>query len=236
MAIDFRIDDVIIELESLSDAEDAVFLQRYFKTGPGGYGEGDVFRGIRVPVLRKVARKYADWDIARKLIKSVFHEDRLLALLMLVRLFAKADEKRRQEIYTFYLKHTRFINNWDLVDSSAEFIVGPFLKDRSRQPLYDLAVSKDLWERRIAILSTFHFIRSKDFADTFKIAAILLGDTHDLIHKAVGWMLREVGNRDLAAEEAFLMRHYRQMPRTMLRYAIEKFPEEKRLGYLRGTL
>lgn len=227
---------VILELEKLSNPEDALFLQHYFKTGPGGYGEGDIFRGIRVPVTRKVAKKHADLAIAKKLIKSSFHEDRLLSLLMLVRLFNRGDDKQRRDIYNYYLKNTRHINNWDLVDSSAEFIVGPYLEDKSRQPLYDLAVSSDLWERRIAIISTFHFIRNKDFEDTFKIADILLEDRHDLIHKAVGWMLREAGKRDLAAEEAFLQPRYRRMPRTMLRYAIEKFPEEKRLGYLRGTL
>jgi 3-methyladenine DNA glycosylase AlkD len=231
-----NLEQVLAELDNLSDPKDAQFLQGYFKTGPGGYGEGDTFRGIRVPVLRQVARRYSDLAIAQALLSSKFHEDRLVALLMLVALFKKADEKGRKEIYQFYLENTRSINKWDLVDTSAGLIVGAYLQNKSRRPLYALANSSDLWERRIAIMATSHFIRNRDFADTFKIAEMLLDDRHDLIHKAVGWMLREVGNRDLASEEAFLLKFYKRMPRTMLRYAIEKFPEEKRLAYLKGAI
>jgi 3-methyladenine DNA glycosylase AlkD len=225
------------QLVSLSNAEDGAFLQRFFKTGPGQYGEGDLFRGIRVPVLRRLSKTHQDipLELAEKLLHSPYHEDRLLALLILVRKAAKADEAERAHIHTLYLDNTRFINNWDLVDASAEHIVGAFLRDKSKEPLYQLARSGCLWERRIAILATFHFIKRGRFDETLGIAEILLKDPHDLIHKAVGWMLREIGKRDVQREEAFLSAHYPQMPRTMLRYAIERFEQDKRLGYLKGT-
>jgi 3-methyladenine DNA glycosylase AlkD len=170
------------------------------------------------------------------LLQSPIHEDRSLALLILVHAFTKDDAATKKKIYDAYLSHTDFINNWDLVDVSAPHIVGAYLKDKSRKPLYKLAKSNSLWERRISIIATQHFIRQNDFADTLQIAKLLLHDQHDLIHKAVGWMLREIGNRDLATEEAFLQVHYRMMPRTLLRYAIEKFPEAKRQAYLKGTI
>jgi 3-methyladenine DNA glycosylase AlkD len=183
-------------------------------------------------------KQYQDTPIGEvmKLLRSAIHEERLLALLMLVQRYEKGDEGLKKKIYDLYLKNIRFINNWDLVDLSAPNIVGPYLLDRSRKPLYELAKSRDLWKRRIAILSTFPFIRRNEFADTLRISGMLLADKHDLIHKAVGWMLREVGKRDLSAEEKFLQRHYKSMPRTMLRYAIERFPESKRQKYLNNKV
>jgi 3-methyladenine DNA glycosylase AlkD len=227
-----------IELEQLGDAGDAVFLARYFKTGPGEYGEGDRFRGIRVPVLRKLAKQYRSLDDAdvRRLLTSPFHEDRLTALLILVEQAQRADRARRAALYRLYLDHTAYINNWDLVDLSAGKIVGAYLYPDDVAPLFALAGSDSLWERRIAIMATSHFIAQGHYATTLQLAERLLHDDHDLIHKAVGWMLREVGNRDHAVEEAFLQIHYRAMPRTMLRYAIEKFPEERRQAYLRGEV
>lgn len=232
------IDEIQRQLVSLSNPEDGLFLQRFFKTGPGQYGEGDLFRGIRVPELRKLSKAHQDIPLenAEWLLHSAYHEDRLLALLILVRKYAKADERGRTGVYELYLGNTRFINNWDLVDASAEHVVGAYLSDKSQEPLYQLARSRSIWERRIAVLATFHYIRRDNFDGTLTIAGILLGDREDLIHKAVGWMLREVGKRDLQREETFLRAHYRQMPRTMLRYAIERFPQEKRLRYLKGTV
>lgn len=226
------------ELDRLGDPQTASFAQRFFKTGPGEYGEGDRFRGIRVPVLRKLAKEYQNIALpeAEQLLRSSFHEDRLLALLILVRLYSKGDDTIRSNVYDLYLKNTPFINSWDLVDASAEHIVGPFLRDKDREPLHRLAESSNLWERRIAIMATFHFIKCGEFAETLKIARRLLTDQEDLIHKAVGWMLREVGKRDLEAEESFLRIHYGQMPRVMLRYAIEKFPESARRRYLKGEV
>ena len=222
----------------LGNKEHAAVSQRFFKTGPGEYGEGDIFIGIKVPVLRKLAKEYLDLPLkdVRKILISKYHEERLLALLILVGQFSKGDEEKKKSIYELYLKNTRFINNWDLVDLSAHYIVGPYLVDKSRAPLYELAKSESLWERRIAIMSTFYFAKKDDFTDTLKISRILLSDTEDLIHKAVGWMLREVGKRRLTKEENFLKKYYQKMPRTMLRYAIEKFPEPKRKRYLKGTI
>lgn len=225
-------------LAALGDPYVAAVSSRFFKTGPGEYGEGDRFRGIRVPVLRGLAREYQTISPpeAGRLLRSPFHEDRLLALLLLVRLYARGDGAAREKIYRLYLKNTRFINNWDLVDSSAEHIVGAHLRGRARGPLLRLAKSADLWERRIAVLATFHFIKRGEFGATLDIARVLLSDPEDLIHKATGWMLREVGRRDPEAEEGFLKEHRGRMPRTMLRYAIEKFPEEKRRRYLKGEV
>jgi len=232
------LDEIQSQLVRLSNPEDGLFLQRFFKTGPGQYGEGDLFRGIRVPELRRLSSAHQHIPLAQteRLLHSVYHEDRLLALLILVRKFAKADESGRAVIYELYLCSTRYINNWDLVDVSAEHIVGVYLSDKSQEPLDQLARSRSIWERRIAILATFHFIRRGKFEATLRIAGILLTDKEDLIHKGVGWMLREVGKRDMQKEEAFLGAHYTQMPRTMLRYAIERFPEEKRRRYLQGTV
>ena len=218
--------------------EKAQILKRFFKTGPGEYGEGDVFLGIQVPALRRLARENIELDESalQSLLRSSVHEERMLSLLILIQQYIQGTDERRRRIYGIYLANTSFINNWDLVDVSAEHVMGHFLMRRSRRPLYRLAKSRSLWERRIAILATFHFIKRKEFNDTLKIAAILLSDEEDLIQKAVGWMLREVGKRDLDAEEQFLRKTYRKMPRTMLRYAIERFPEEKRKRYLRGDM
>ena len=225
-------------LAALGDARVAEASRRFFKTGPGEYGEGDLFRGIRVPVLRALAKEYRSIPLREtgRLLRSAFHEDRLLALLLLVRLYSRGDEALRERIYRLYLKNTRFINNWDLVDSSAEHIVGAHLWERPRAPLGRLAKSGDLWERRVAVMATFHFIKRGEFRETLDLARALLSDQEDLIHKAVGWMLREVGKRDPEAEERFLKETYRRMPRTMLRYAIEKFPEERRRQYLNGEV
>jgi 3-methyladenine DNA glycosylase AlkD len=225
-------------LQKLASPEDATVLQGFFKTANGQYGAGDVFIGIKTPPLRRVAIEFQDvpFPTIKQLLKSKIHEERTLALMVLVRQFARGDETLREKIYAFYMTHVSFINNWDFVDGSAPYIVGPFLWARDKRQLYVFAKSKSLWERRIAIISTFHFIRQNDFRDALKIASLLRDDDHDLIHKAVGWMLREIGNRDQAAEEAFLKRHYNVMPRTMLRYAIERFPESRRLEYLRGKI
>jgi len=226
---------IVSELENLGNKEIAEHSQRFFRTGTGEYGEGDRFLGIRVPVLRRLAKGYGtiDLDDAFGLLMSPFHEARLLALLILIIKYSKEDDKNRRLIYRGYLANTKSINNWDLVDCSAEHIIGAHLFTKKRYPIYKLAESKSLWERRIAIISTFYFIRRNDYSDTMAIAKILLCDREDLIHKAVGWMLREVGKRDIKKEETFLDRHHMKMPRTMLRYAIEKFPEQKRQYYLR---
>ncbi|MFN7931648.1 MAG: DNA alkylation repair protein [Blastocatellia bacterium] len=230
--------EIQAQLRALASEDNAKIALRFFKTGLGEYGEGDQFIGVRAPDLRRLARelKATPMDEACALLQSPIHEARSLALIILVHAFMKGDAAIKKAIYDAYLEHTQFINNWDLVDVSAPHIVGAYLFDKSRQPLYKLVKSSSLWERRISIIATQYFIRQNDFAETLQIAAQLLGDKHDLIHKAVGWMLREVGDRDLAAEEAFLMLHYQTMPRTMLRYAIEKFPEARRQAYLKGTI
>ena len=213
-------------------------LQRFFKTGPGEYAEGDVFLGVTVPRVRQVCRACGDatLDEMLTLLRSPVHEERLLALLLMVDAFKRTDDRQKKRIYDAYLASTAFINNWDLVDSSAPHIVGAWLADRSRRPLTALARSSSLWERRIAILATHWFIRRGETEETFRIADMLLEDEHDLIHKAVGWMLREAGKRDAAAERAYLRTRYRRMPRTMLRYAVERFPEEERRRYLTGAI
>lgn len=225
------------KLSEIKDDSHARILGRFFKTGPGEYGEGDIFIGLRVPQLRSLARTYEHLRLedALELMRSPIHEERLLALLILVRSYKKSDETMKEKIYWFYLDNTRFINNWDLVDLSAEHIMGAHLFNRDRKQLVQLAHSKILWDRRIAVMATFHFIRKGQFTLTLTIAESLLGDKEDLIHKACGWMLREIGKRDILVEETFLRLHGKTMPRTMLRYAIERFPEEKRLKYLRGT-
>lgn len=230
--------EIRTKLQRLGNKQRAKVLQRFFKTGPGEYGEGDVFLGIKVPELRKLAKEYQDITTQeiKQLLKSSIHEERLLALLILVLTYSKGNETAKKRIYELYLRNTKFINNWDLVDGSAEYIVGDFLMDKNKKPLYSLAKSSDLWERRIAIMSTFHFIKRHEFSQTLKISRMLLSDEEDLIHKAVGWMLREVGKRHLPTQEKFLKEHYKKMPRTMLRYAIERFPESKRRGYLKGYI
>lgn len=226
------------ELYALADPADALHLQRFFKTAPGQYGAGDKFLGLRVPALRRMVKEYreiADTH-ALEMLASSWHEERLLALMLLVHQYGRGDRSRRDRIHGAYLAHTRYINNWDLVDASAVQIIGSHLDARDITLLKRLARSEDLWERRIAIVATFHFIKKNEFGPTLTIAELLLQDSHDLIHKAVGWMLREVGKRDLRALDAFLKKHYRKMPRTMLRYAIERHPERVRKQYLAGTL
>lgn len=227
------------EIKSLSNAKQAKLLQRYFKTGKGEYGEGDVFLGLKVPQVRKIAIKHKDLPLEdiETLLKSTIHEERLCALLILVHNFEKNPDKR-QEIFKIYIKNTLYINNWDLVDLSSPNIFGRFIFNAGKSnPVYGgilfrFAHSNNLWEKRIAIISTVYFIRNHRFDETLEISELLMNDKHDLIHKAVGWMLREVGKKDQKVEEDFLKKHYKQMPRTMLRYAIEKFPEEKRKMYL----
>ena len=223
------------ELRKVSSPARARINQWFFKTGAGQYGEGDRFRGITLPDIRKLARRFGDLPLADvlRLLKSAWHEDRLLALIVLVRRHARGDERTRAALHALYLRHTRFVNSWDLVDSSAEQLVGAHLRTGRRQRLRRLAKSPLVWERRIAMLATYHYIKNGEFDDALAVAELLLDDEHDLIHKAVGWMLREIGKRDLAAEETFLRRHAARMPRTMLRYAIERFPERRRRQYLR---
>jgi 3-methyladenine DNA glycosylase AlkD len=225
-------------LDRIADPKTAAGLMKFFKTGHGEYGEGDRFRGIKVPPLRVQAKAFAECplDETGNLLQSPWHEDRLCALLILVEQYRRGNERTKQSIYKLYTSVTHRINNWDLVDLSAHHIVGAHLHSRSRAPLDRLAVSPLLWDRRIALIATFHFIRNNEFDDTLRLVRILLGDREDLMHKAMGWMLREVGKRDLAAEERFLREHLTALPRTTLRYAIERFPEEKRKAYLRGTI
>jgi len=227
---------VLNHLEDLADPAIAARSARFFKTGPGEYGEGDRFLGIRVPVLRRTLRRFGHLgrEEALPLLRSPWHEVRLFALLLWVRCFERGRERARRAVYTLYLANTRHINSWDLVDSSAHHIVGAWLEERDRGPLRRLARSADLWERRIAVVATWRFIRRGEFDPTLELATRLLDDGEDLIHKAVGWMLREVGKRDGAVLRAFLGRHRSRMPRTALRYAIERFPEAERRSWLRG--
>jgi 3-methyladenine DNA glycosylase AlkD len=221
-------------LRDAGNPEDAVFLQRFFKTGPGQYGEGDHFLGIRVPATRSLARQFADLPLVEteKLLQDKWHEARSLALVLMVGRYERGDAGERARVYRTYLANTARINNWDLVDLSAPNIVGAHLESRSRAPLDKLAQSRSLWERRIAIVATYWFIRLRQFDDTLRVSAALLGDEHDLIHKAVGWMLREVGKRDESVLERFLDEHATTMPRTALRYSIERMTPERRKHYM----
>lgn len=233
-----QLSDLRLSLQALADPRDAEFLQRYFKTAPGQYGAGDRFLGIRVPKLRLLARAHRELasEELLELLRSSCHEERLLALLILVEKYRRGDGVERETVHRLYLDHTPYINNWDLVDCSAEYIVGAQLDPDRIELLLELALSPSVWERRIAVMSTFHFVKRCIFAPTLRLADTLRDDRHDLIHKAVGWMLREVGKRDLATEISFLDRHCRIMPRTMLRYAIERFPEPERQRYLKGLV
>jgi 3-methyladenine DNA glycosylase AlkD len=226
------------KIKSLGSPEVSKTMKWFFKTGKGEYGEGDIFAGLKVPTQRKLAREFGDLSFTdlKVLLSSPVHEERLISLFILVARFSKSSEKDKQMIFSFYLKNRKGVNNWDLVDLSAPKIMGKYLLEKDKSILFKFAVSKNLWERRIAILSTLEFIRSEDYDTTLKISEILLEDDHDLIHKAVGWMLREIGKRDLLTEEKFLKIYYKKMPRTMLRYAIEKFPETKRKKYLQGKI
>jgi 3-methyladenine DNA glycosylase AlkD len=237
--MDLELATIRTELRALANPSIAQHSQRFFKTGPGQYGAGDRFLGIRVPVVRRIAHEHRDASVATafSLLRSPLHEERLCALLLLVRLFDRSGEALRRAIYERYVEAIRTsVNNWDLVDTSAPFIVGAYLEARSKRPLYRLAKSRDLWERRVAMLATLWLIRRSSFVDALAIAELLLDDEHDLIHKATGWMLREVGKRDAGALRAFLGAHCTRMPRTMLRYAIEKLPPAQRRAYLDGRV
>ncbi len=223
------------DVKKLENKKKAKLLAGFFKTGEGEYGFGDVFLGIPVPESRKIALKYRDlgFEDILKLLRSEIHEERLIALLILVHQF-QHDEMLQRRIYEFYIKNIKFVNNWDLVDSSADKIVGAYLTDKPKTVIYKLARSTNLWERRIAMISTFYFIKNNEYEDALGVAEVLITDENDLIQKAVGWMLREVGNRDKKTEEKFLKKYYKTMGRTALRYAIEKFTEEERTKYLEG--
>ena len=230
--------DVEKVLKAKENKDKAKLLARFFKTGKGEYGEGDTFWGITVPEQRVVAKEFVALSLPeiKKLLQSPVHECRLTALLILTYQYAKAvrnsDPKTQKNIFDVYIKNTKYINNWDLVDVTCHIIVGGYLYDKDRSILYDFANSKNIWKKRIAIVSTFYFIREKDFSDSLKIGEMLLGDTHDLIHKAVGWMLREVGKRDEKVLHDFLKKNVTKMPRTTLRYSIERLPEEFRRYYM----
>jgi len=225
------------ELNELRNPEQAKILQKFFKTGAGEYAEGDIFLGIKVPVQRLIAKKYIglNYSEIQQLLDNKIHEYRLIALLILIWKYKKSKKNRleQRKIFEFYLKNTHNINNWDLVDLSAPQILGEFLQKEGADLLTNLAQSKNMWERRIAIISTYSFIKKRRFGETLAISEILLEDKHDLIHKAVGWMLREIGKRNKKMLELFLMQRYHKMPRVMLRYAIEKFPEDERKEWLK---
>ncbi len=222
-------------LKKLADPERAKQLARYFKTGSGQYGEGDRFYGIRVPDIRKTARQFQELQLEEieSLLQSPMHETRLLSLLMLLDRYRVGGESIKKQIFLFYKTHTKRINNWDLVDISAPGIIGVHIFEKDRSLLFTLAKSSNVWERRIAVIATMYFISKNDLEDTFTICEKLLTDTHDLMHKACGWALREAGKKDIKRLESFLETHIKRMPRTMLRYAIEKFPEKKRKAYLK---
>ena len=227
------------EIRALANKKIAQHSLRFFKTDKGEYGHGDLFLGVRAPQIRLIAKKHIDISITdmKTLICSKYHEERFLGLIILVNKYAKTkDKKNRNQLYKIYVSSFKYINNWNLVDVTCPHVTGKHLIDKDRTILYKWAKSEDLWTKRIAMISTFYFIRKNDLDDTFKIADMLLQDEHDLIHKAVGWMLREAGKRDIKKEETFLKKHYKTMPRTMLRYSIEKFPETKRQKYLKGTI
>lgn len=230
--------DVKEEIQKNSNPENAKNSSRFFKTGKGQYGEGDIFVGIKNPVLRQMSHKFKDISMSDNLLllKSKIHEERLLALFILIKKYSKADEEGKSEIFQVYLTNRQYVNNWDLVDLSAYKIVGDYLFDKDKSILYQLAISNGLWDKRIAMISTFFFIKNDKYEDAFKLADILLNDKHDLIQKAVGWMLREIGKRDIDAEKIFLQNRYKTMPRIMLRYAIEKFEETERQKYLKGLI
>ena len=232
------LNEILKELEKNSNKEKAEIYQRFFKTGKGEYGEGDVFLGLTMPQQRSIARKYINLSLSKiqELLNSRIHEHRMTGLIILVEKYKKSSEQDKENIFGFYLKNTKRINNWDLIDVTCPHIVGDFLIDKDKKILYDLANSKNLWEKRIAIVSTWWFIRNKELEDALAISEILLNDSHDLIHKAVGWMLREVGKKDVGVLKKFLKFHYKNMPRTTLRYAIEKFDERERKSYLQGKV
>jgi 3-methyladenine DNA glycosylase AlkD len=225
---------ILKEMQTVANPEKAEFLKRFFKTGPGQYGEGDRFLGIVVPVTRRIARAHRQTPLPEieKLLQSPYHEIRLCALLILVEYCKKTTEKERESIYRFYLRHTKYINNWDLVDLSCPEIVGNYLLDKDRKALYELAGNPRLWEQRIAIVSTLPLIRQDKYVDTFTLTEKLINHRHDLIHKACGWMLRETGKRNRDALTDFMENFAHRLPRTALRYAIEHYPPEQKLYFM----
>lgn len=227
------------DVRKSSNPQKAKFLKGFFKTGVGQYGEGDIFAGLTVRESRIIAKKYKDLPLplVEELLKSKIHEERLISLIILVDQFLKGNEKNKKEIFGFYIKNAKLVNNWDLVDLSADKIVGNYLLKRDRKILYKMAKSTNVWEKRIAIVATYQLILNGEYEDTFKITEILINDPHDLIQKATGWMIREVGkrvSREILAD--FLKKHYKSMPRTMLRYSIEHFPIKVRRSYLLGSI
>ncbi|MGV8169400.1 MAG: DNA alkylation repair protein [Candidatus Nanoarchaeia archaeon] len=231
--------ELLAEFEKKKNPEKAKLLSGFFKTGKGQYGEGDVFLGLTVPEQRELAKKYKGLDLAdiQKLIDSKIHEHRLTGLIILVYKYEDSDREKneidKKKIFDFYLKNTKKVNNWDLVDVTCHRIVGAYLEDKERSVLYKFANSTNLWEKRIAIVSTAWFIKNKDFKDTLKLSEILLKDNHDLIHKAVGWMLREVGKKDEKTLKGFLDKNHKVMPRTMLRYSLERLSEKDKKHYMK---
>lgn len=232
------IEQIKNRINQLSSPQKALDLSRFFKTAQGQYGFGDVFVGITVPQLRKLAKNFCSISLQDniKLLQSKIHEERLLALFILISKFENKKINCKEQIFELYIQNIDRVNNWDLVDLSAPKIIGNYLLDKPKDLLYKLAFSHNLWHRRISIISTFTFIKNNEFSDALKISEILLNDKHDLIHKAVGWMLREIGKRNLLVETSFLNIYYKKMPRTMLRYAIEKFDEPLRQKYLKGQI
>lgn len=232
------VQQVIKQIKLLANDQIAQHSARFFKTGPGEYGEGDKFLGIRVPIIRQQVKKFRGLALSEILdiLTNPYHEIRLFAVLLLVDLFERGDDSTQTCVYHAYLENTERLNNWDLVDSSAHKIVGAYLLNRSRDPLYVLAKSDLLWDKRIAMIACYHLIKKDDYKDTLMLSALFLNETHDLMHKAVGWMLREVGNRNFETENTFLREHYQKMPRTALRYALEKFPKDLKTAYMKGTI
>ncbi len=230
----YMLSNLITEIQEHANTEKAKIYQRFFKTGKGDYGEGDIFLGLTMPKQREIAKKYSEISLSniQKLLNSKIHEHRMSAGIILVNKYKKADENKKQDIFNFYIKNAKKFNNWDLVDVTCTHVVGNFLLDKNRQTLYNLAKSKNLWEKRISIVSTYEFIKNKDFGDAIKIFEILLKDKHDLIHKAIGWMLREIGKKDKEILVDFIKTNYNQLPRTTLRYSIERFSEEERKRWL----
>jgi len=236
IAVNYR--QVHMALLALANPKKSAFLAGFFKTGMGQYAEGDRFLGISVPAIRQVASQFRQLDLkdCERLLQSPYNDERLLALLILVGHYRCGNFSMKNKVYRIYLENRHRVNNWNLVDGSAPHIVGAHLLQQDRSLLYELAQSRSLWDRRIAMLATFAFIRANDFADTLKLTELLMTDEHDLMHKACGWMLREVGKRNQTVLESFLCRHHRVMPRTMLRYAIERFDPAKRKAYLTGMI
>ena len=233
-----RLSELRRKIKAIASPNIAKTMQWFFKTGKGEYGEGDVFVGLKVPTQRVLAREFEDLTLRdlKSLLNSRVHEERLISLFILVHKYEKGNQKVKKQIFSFYIKNLKGVNNWDLVDLSAPKIVGNYLLDKDKNLLINFAVSENLWERRIAILSTQEFIKNKKYDTTLRVARILMNDEHDLIHKAVGWMLREIGKRDSNTEKKFLKVYYKKMPRTMLRYAIEKLPEAERKKYLQSKI